>query len=285
MNSIGIIGLGRMGSAIAQRLTAQGARAVGWTRSGRVVEGVKSAADLATLVEASDTLVLSLFDDVAVSEILDALITLDLTGKLIIDTSTVSPAILKSRLAQIEQQGGAAVDAPVSGGPEMVLTGQCGVFLGGSDHAASQALKVVKLISERVFHVGPLGAGLAMKVVNNGMSQVYLAGLSELLPLAREAGLSLETTLKILCGGPVGVPMVTARIPKILGDDTEVGFALDGVFKDNEIFQNVVKTHGLSAPSLEAFGRRKQQLSDAGLLQDDLAAMIRFAFQHVEDSD
>ncbi len=285
MDRIGIIGLGRMGAAIAQRVVAQGAHTMGWTRSGRSVEGVQSAPDLAALVAGSDTVILSLYDDAAVRDVLEALVALDLTGKLIIDTSTVSPDTLKSRLPQIEARGGTAVDAPISGGPEMVLSGQCGVFLGGNDRSARRALEVVKRVTERVFHVGPLGSGLAMKVVNNGMLQVYIAGLLELLPVAKQSGLSLETTLKVLCSGPAGMPMVTARIPKILGKDKEVGFPLEGAFKDNGIFRDVVNAFGLSAPTMESFGNRKQEMADAGLLQADPAAMIRFAFDGASGPD
>ncbi|MCV2866415.1 NAD(P)-binding domain-containing protein [Albidovulum sediminicola] len=91
METIGVIGLGRMGAAIAQRLTAQGRAVLGWTRSGRTVEGVACAPDLGTLVSRSDTLILSLLDDVAVGEVLDELTTMTLAGKQIIDTSTVTP--------------------------------------------------------------------------------------------------------------------------------------------------------------------------------------------------
>jgi 3-hydroxyisobutyrate dehydrogenase len=69
-----VIGLGRMGSAMARRLVAQGAEVAGWTRSGRALEGVAQAPDLATLVSRSDVLILSLFDDAAVAEMLDALL-------------------------------------------------------------------------------------------------------------------------------------------------------------------------------------------------------------------
>jgi len=86
MERIGVIGLGRMGSAIAQRLAAQGHSVLGWTRSGRDVDGINSVGELADLVERSDVLVLSLLNDAAVAEMLDTLLDLDLGGRLIIDT-------------------------------------------------------------------------------------------------------------------------------------------------------------------------------------------------------
>lgn len=279
MERFGIIGLGRMGAAIAKRFAEQGHAVLGWTRSGRGVESVESAADLETLVSASDVLILSLFDDEAVSDVLDALLSFELAGKLIIETSTVSPGVLEKRTEQIEASGGQAVDAPISGGPELVAAGQCGVFIGGSDEAAARATQSLEAISNRIFHVGPLGTGLVMKVINNGMIQTYVAGLAELLPMARRAGLSLEVALKILCGGPAGMPLVTARIPKILGEDNEVGFSLDGAFKDNEMFQQVVKSYGLTPTMLARFGEHRDDIAEAGLLEHDPAAMISRAYE------
>lgn len=209
MERFGVIGLGRMGSAIARRISAEGFSVLGWTRSGRRTEGVKSETRLATLVENSDTLILSLFDDNAVSTVLDALLEFDLAGKQIIETSTVVPDLLKDRINRITQLGATAVDAPISGGPELVLEGACGLFVGGETEAAARALHSLKAISNRVFHVGPLGTGLAMKTINNGMLQTYFNGLADFMPVAQRAGLPLETALRILCGGPAGIPMIT----------------------------------------------------------------------------
>lgn len=278
MQRIGVIGLGRMGSAIAQRLMAQGCDVTGWTRSARTVAGVASAADLATLTAQIDVLILSLLDDAAVAQTLDGLLALPLSGKLIIDTSTVAPDILNQRIAAIEAAGASAVDAPVSGGPDLVLAGKCGVFIGGTDSAAAQASATLAAISGRVFHVGPLGTGLVMKVINNAMLQVYFGGLDEVMPMARRAGLPLETALRILCGGPAGVPMLTDRLPKVLGDDPSVGFAISAALKDNDVFQRVVQSFGLPSPMLEHSAAPQRQAIDEGRGESDVAALIKAAY-------
>lgn len=278
MERIGVIGLGRMGSAIAQRMKAEGHEVLGWTRSNRPIAGVKSAPDLAALVAQSDTLILSLFDDSAVTQVLDALLELDLAGKQIIETSTVVPALLKDRIDRIEAKGATAVDAPISGGPEMVMEGRCGMFVGGNDKAATRAQNSLAAISGRIFHVGPLGTGLVMKVINNGMLQCYFNGLGDMMPLAKRAGLPMETAMRILCGGPAGIPMVIDRLPKILGTDTSVGFTIAAAHKDNDVFQRVVQSFGLDSPVLASTAERQKAAIAAGLGEDDPAAMVPFAY-------
>jgi 3-hydroxyisobutyrate dehydrogenase-like beta-hydroxyacid dehydrogenase len=278
MEKIGVIGLGRMGAQIALRLQSQGYDVRGWTRSGKKVDGIAAAPDLPTLIGQSDTLILSLLDDNAVAEVLDVCLNCDLSGKQIIETSTVVPTILQDRITQILEMGATAVDAPISGGPELVAAGDCGVFIGGENRAAARAQTVIEGFSARVFHVGPLGTGLVMKTINNSMLQAYFAGLDDMMPLAKRAGLPLETAMRILCGGPAGLPMLADRLPKILGEDDTVGFAVSATQKDNDVFQRVVAAYGLDAPTITLFGNTVTQATDAGLAESDPAALVAWAY-------
>ena len=278
MERIGVIGLGRMGSAIAQRMQAKGHAVVGWTRSGRTMDGITTAPDIATLVADSDTLILSLLDDTAVAEMLDACLELDLAGKQIIETSTVVPTLLQDRIAQINDKGATAVDAPISGGPDLISTGACGIFIGGDDAATTRAKSTLSAISGRIFHVGPLGTGLVMKTINNSMLQCYFSGLDGMMPLAKRAGIPLETAISILSGGPAGVPMIADRIPKILGQDTTVGFTIAAAHKDNDVFQRVAQAYGLTSPMLIQSGERQRVALSEGMGEDDPAALVSVAY-------
>lgn len=274
-----IIGLGRMGSAIAARFAAQGQQVTGWTRSGNVPAGITPADDLASAVAASPTLVLSLYDDHAVAEVLDGLLGLDLTGKLIIETSTVSPVILQDRAPAFAQAGAEIVDAPISGGPELVAAGRCGIFVGGEAAAADRAQTQLTPLTERVFHIGPLGSGLVMKTINNTMLQCYFAGLDDMMPLAARAGILLETALQVLCGGPAGLPMLTDRLPKVLGQDQSVGFATQAVLKDNAVFQRVAAAYGTDTPSLALFAEKAAQaMAETPIAAKDIAAFVTAAY-------
>ena len=106
MERIGVLGLGRMGSAMARKLAASGATVTGWTRSGRTVDGVAAAPDLAALVQASDTLIpVALRRRCRDLRRSDALLPHDLAGRLILETSTVVPQILIDRAGGLCRQG------------------------------------------------------------------------------------------------------------------------------------------------------------------------------------
>ena len=167
-----------MGSAIAARLAASGLRVAGWTRSG--VGGEQAAAlaitaqpDIAALGETSDIVILSLSDDTAVNAVLSEVVVYDLSGKLVVDTSTVSPQTLKGRLGEIDAAGGAVVDAPISGWPSVVAQGEAGFYIGGEEAAVRRLMPVAEVLSGRIHHVGDLGSGAAMKIVNNMMLTGY----------------------------------------------------------------------------------------------------------------
>lgn len=274
-----MIGLGRMGAAMASRFAEAGVPVTAWTRSGRSVSGVPAAPDLAALAASSDVLVTSLLDDAAVAGTLDAMLSFDLSGKLLVETSTVTPGVVNARADAFAAAGAAICDAPISGGPELVATGTCGVFIGGSPAAAARAQAALAPLSGRIFHVGPLGTGQVMKTINNAMLQVYFAGLAEQLRVARRAGLPLETALEVLCGGPAGVPMVRDRIPRILGTDTTVGFTIAGVAKDSAVFRRVAAEAGVETPALDAAAAMIAEALDDGLSADDPAALLARAYR------
>jgi 3-hydroxyisobutyrate dehydrogenase len=272
---IGVIGLGRMGSALAERLAAQGCPTTGWTRSGRAaLPGVAVADTLDEAVSSSTILVLSLFDDRAVRDVLARLARLDLSGRLIVETSTVAPAVLRDAAPTLAAAGGRAIDAPISGGPEMVRSGTIGLFVGGAAEDVARFQPIAALLSSRVVSVGPLGAGYAAKIVNNVALGGAWQAMIESMRLGARLGLDLETMVSILADSPATNPSFRARVPKILGQDKEVGFPVSGVLKDQDLFLMIAKSVGADLPALSAARENFVRVSAAGQADEDLAQVI-----------
>lgn len=275
---IGVIGLGRMGSAIAVRLAAQGFTVTGWNRTAKPGgDGVAVARSLADLAAASDIIILSLFDDEAVRDIVERLLALPLTGRLIADTSTVRPDTLAGFAERLAAAGAVVVDAPISGGPEMVAAGTAGVFAGGSAADVARFRQVANVIAARVRHTGPLGTGNTAKIVNNMMLMSHWEALRAAMLVGRRGGLTAHDVVEIVAEGPAGTGALKARMAEVLGESDRVGFPVSGIVKDARLFLDVAEKLDVDAPAIRAALHGFTKLVEQGLGEDDLAALVREA--------
>ena len=267
---IGIIGLGRMGSAIAQKLAHKNP-VQGWNRTARPApDGVRLADNLGALVQNCTILVTSLFDDAAFDEVSEQLARFDLTGRLVVETSTIAAATLQAAAARLGAAGAALIDAPIAGGPPLVLEARAGMLMGGDAHHVARWQPFAEQLAGRVLHMGPLGAGAAAKTVNNMMLVGYWQVLKEALLTGRQAGLALEEMLHMLAGGPAAS-----------GEDSTVGFSVDGVAKDARLFVETAQGYGVDVPALRAALASFEAASAAGIGGDDLARMLAHAYAQI----
>lgn len=279
---IGILGLGRMGRALAARLAGQGFQVAGWTRSGAApLAGalrITPCADIPAITAAADILLLSLSDDAAVSGVIRDLLRGDLAGKLIVDTSTIGPDTLRSHAEAIHRAGGAALDAPISGGPDMVAAGKAGFYIGGAPADVARFQPVAAALADRIHHVGALGAGAAAKIVNNMMLMGFWEALKEALQLGKRAGLDLDTMLKILSTSPAASGAFQHRLPVLKGESDAVGFPVSGVVKDGRMFSRVAAMLQVETPAITAAMISFGAYDAAGHGDEDLARMVRAAY-------
>lgn len=280
---LGVIGLGRMGRAMTTRLVGEGFEVAGWTRSGIADDGARelrltACPDIPSAARAADVILLSLSDDAAVTGVVEQLARCDLAGKLVVDTSTVSPDTLRRLAGAIGKAGGAALDAPISGGPDMVLAGKAGLYVGGEAGHFARFLPVARAIADRVHHAGGLGQGAAAKIVNNMMLMGYWQCLKEAVQVGKRAGLTAEKMMEILSASPAASGALVHRIPVILGRSDQVGFTVTGVVKDGVLIRRTARHYGVPAPAMELALASFQACRDAGHGDADLAIMVRAAY-------
>ncbi|MBT8412980.1 MAG: NAD(P)-dependent oxidoreductase [Boseongicola sp.] len=283
---IGVIGLGRMGWALAARFADMGAEVRGWTRSGVDADrasaaGFEGVGALRDLVADSDVLILSLFNDAAARDVLTRLSTLDLSGKLIVETSTVSPNVVRDLAPHIKDAGGALVDAPISGGPDMLATGVVGMFVGGSAEDVARFAPVAAMVSDKVAHVGGLGAGASAKIVNNMVLTGMWEVLSEALETGAGLGLEYETILGFLEKSPAASPAFLQRMPIIKGDSDAVGFPVSGIAKDAALMVATSQELDREATALKAALARYEAMIEQDLGGQDLSTVVPHAFNAV----
>ena len=229
-----------------------------------------------------EVLVLSLFDDEAVRDVLSQLNAFDLSGRLIVETSTVTPDVIKELAPKLQAKGAEVIDAPISGGPEMVTAKKAGIFVGGTFEAFGRSEPVLNQIAGSVSHVGSLGSGIGTKIVINMILQGYWAILVDSVKVARRLGLPLEQTMNLLKSGPASTGLFAGRVPRILGEDTSVGFRIAGAAKDADVFMQTAKSLGLDTPALEVAQAIFRDAVAQGHEDRDLAAIISDAYAGAE---
>ena len=242
---IGLLGTGKMGSAIAERLIDSGHSLTVWNRSAGKTEalakrGATVAASPAELVEASEIILSILTDADAIETVYfgaAGAMSTALTGRLFIEMSTVRPATEVALAQRIEARGGRMIECPVGGTIGPARDGKLFGLVGGAAEDVERARPLLLQMCRRVEHVGPVGAGASLKLAINLPLLVYWQALGESLTLCRDLGLDGGRLISII-GDTSGAPAVlkvrgAAMAGAIDGSEpAQTTFDIDSVRKD-----------------------------------------------------
>lgn len=242
---IGFAGMGRMGAAMALRLMEQGHELTVWNRSadklGPLVDaGARTAPTPAALVTGNEAIITSLLDGDALRDVYEGaegLLSADLSGRLVIEMSTVLTREEEALAAKVKAAGAAFVECPVGGTTGPARTGKLLGLVGGTAEDAERARPLLEQLCRRVEHVGPNGAGAALKLAINLPLLVYYQALGEAYTLCRKAGLDTTWLVDFLADTSGGVNILKMRggamATALSGGDTgEATFSVDGIRKD-----------------------------------------------------
>lgn len=281
-----MIGLGRMGAAMARRFHDAGHSLVLWNRDRSKAEAV--AADTESTVArtpaeaaASATIVLSsLADDAALEAVyLGAAGVAEGAGpgSFVVDTSTVDPQTIEKVARAVYARGAAFLDCPVSGSVSSVESGSLVVMAGGEAEAVARVEPLLSAVAKQVVHVGGTGTGAACKLAVNGLVHGINIALSEALVLAERAGVDRGKAYEVFSSGAGGAPFVHYKREAFLHpDDAVVAFTLDLVAKDLDLITGLGSRVGASLQQAEAgFGIVRRAI-DSGMGGRDLSAIAAF---------
>lgn len=283
---VAVIGLGRMGAAMARRIHGAGADLVLWNRDRAKSEAIshETGAPVArTAAEAaarSDFVLTSLADDDAVTSVYlgsDGIVEGIGERSIAIDTSTIDPDTTTRVGEAIDATGAGFVDCPVSGSVTTVEAGELTVMAGGDDVLIKQAEPVLATISSRIIHVGSRGAGSACKLAVNGLVHGLNVALSEALVLAEKAGVERETAYEVFVSGAGGAPFVKyKRAAYEHPDTTPVAFSLDLVAKDLELITELGRRVNAPMQQAQVGLEIVRRAMGAGMGERDLSAIAVF---------
>lgn len=286
-NDIGIVGTGKMGTAFAQRLLATGNSVTVWNRSpertGAAVEaGAKAAPNLETLA-LCDTIIVSLTDASAVSDVIEQLIAIGLNGRLIIEMSTLLPSEEDAIAQAVTTAGAEFVDCPVGGTVGPAQKGQLLGMAGGTNSAFARAKPVLDQLCRRIEHLGPAGCGARMKLAVNLPLAIYWQTLGESLALVRDAGISLDTAVSVIADSSAGPTVLKNRAQVVLdtltGSDQPGTFDIAGLAKDLRLAISLATSEGRDLPLAQRAKPIYEEVLSAGLGGFDGSSLSKWSAQ------
>lgn len=249
--TVGVVGLGNIGGRVARVLLEEFRVCVFDIDDdpvARLVDaGARGCDSAAEVGRRADVVLLSLPGDDALTAATlgdDGVVAGLGAGDVLVDTSTVSPGASARVREATDAAGAAFLDAPVSGGARNAETGDLVVLVGGDEAALDRARPVLAAISRTVHHVGPAGAGVTLKMVNNYLFALNQVALAEGLTMARAAGIDDETfaeTVAASSGGSYALDRNMERF--VVPDEYDSEFTLDLMAKDARLGERFAAEH------------------------------------------
>ncbi len=249
--TIGLIGLGVMGKPMARNLIKAGFELVVHNRSQGAVDALASesasvrSADSPKAVGENADIVITVLPDspdvelVALGE--NGLIHGMHSGSLLIDMSTIIPAVSIAIDTALKEIGASALDAPISGGQRGAVDGTLSIMAGGDPADFERARPVFEAMGSTIVHCGPSGAGQTVKSCNQILSSTMYAAISETLVYGAKAGVDPETIIEVLSGGSAQSRLLETKGPTMIAHQFDPGFRVELMRKDLSIAQATAK--------------------------------------------
>ena len=280
---IAFLGLGTMGAAMAANLARAGFHVSAWNRTpGRAPElaklGVETASNPAEASADAEIVVICVSNTPDVEAILfgqDGVAGGARAGALIIDCSTIAPSGSWDFAARLKEHGLSMVDAPVSGGSEGAKNATLTIFVGGDEADFERARPVLEALGRTITHVGPIGAGQAVKAVNQVILAGTYLGVAEGIVLAIKAGLDVQQVVEALGGGAAQSWVLANRSGRMIDNDYPLGFKVALHRKDLAIALELANQLGAVLPVSALAAQLETGLIAGGHADDDMSALAR----------
>jgi 3-hydroxyisobutyrate dehydrogenase len=237
---VGIVGLGRMGAAMSERLRKQGFDVTGWDQKPEAnkkleADGLRIAANACEAAAASDVVISSITADSGARHVFtgeDGFLQADVTGKLFIEMSTLQPMTSRELAPLVEATGARLIEAPVLGTIPQARAGTLFAMVGGEAADLARARPVLEKMTRRILHMGPHGAGYAMKLAANVGLGAYVQAIAESLALGMKQGLVLDQMLDALSESATSTGWLKAKAGVLKGEPGDMTLDIRTLRKD-----------------------------------------------------
>ena len=283
MANLGYVGLGAMGGNMADILMAKGHTVTGYNRTASkadwlVRKGMTLAGSPKAVAQAADLIFVMVTNSAADEAVMygpDGLLAAMGPGKVVIDMSTVSPAVSRKLAASVREKGGDMVDAPVSGSIITLQQGKLSVMVGGTKPTFDKVKPILDDLGPKVTHVGDNGLALVMKIATNLSLAVQMLAFSEGVLLAEKSGIPRETAVDVLLHSVIASPMVVYRGPFVLKMPAEAWFNVNMMQKDMLLALELGRQVDVPLPTTSVANEMLTTARAMGLVEEDFATIFK----------
>jgi 3-hydroxyisobutyrate dehydrogenase-like beta-hydroxyacid dehydrogenase len=277
---IGLIGVGLLGSALAERLIGRGFRVLGADvvsarREALARLGGEAIKDPAEVFHACDRVVLCLPTSAIVAAVIDGSEAAIRPGSTILDTTTGSPGEVEAMGRRLAARGVSYLDATVSGSSAQTRQGEAVLMVGGDAGAFHACRDLFDALGGASYYVGPVGTGSRMKLATNLVLGLNRAALAEGLAFARSLGLDPAQTLEIIRAGAASSRMADTKGPRMVAGNFAPEARLSQHLKDVRLILDEAGRVGANTPLSQLHRALLEMAVAEGYGEDDNSAIIR----------
>lgn len=260
--NVGVLGLGIIGSRVAENLRKAGHEVFVWSRSARPVPNF--LASPREVAEAAGIIQIFVRDSAALIEAIEDMKPALKAGHLIMNHATVSKQATLEASKLVESTGAAFLDAPFTGSKMAAQNGKLCYYIGGSDLMLERAKPVLEASAAKILPLGGTGDAMVLKIVTNLVSAVIVEAVAEAAAITKANGIALERLHEALESNANYSTLIGMKLPAIIKGDFEPHFSLRNMLKDADFARELAAEARLNVPAIDCTAAAMRAGLDAG---------------------
>jgi 3-hydroxyisobutyrate dehydrogenase-like beta-hydroxyacid dehydrogenase len=278
--NVGVIGLGIIGSRVAENLRRQGFHVFVWNRNPRPVPNFVGAP--AELTEMCDYIQIFVSDDDALLDVVRQMAPALAPRHIVIAHPTVAPHSMRSAADLVERRGARFVEAPFTGSKLGAEKGELVFYVAGDEVALREARPILEASSKEIIEIGEIGQATVIKLATNIVTGASVQALAEGLALINQAGIPSEKFVAALQNNASYSKTLSMKLPKMIEGNFEPHFALKHMLKDMLIASRLGLSHHLELAVTTAARDRLLEQEQRGYAEEDFSVIARKYFPEMQ---
>ncbi|MGV3660282.1 MAG: NAD(P)-dependent oxidoreductase [Prosthecobacter sp.] len=261
-SNVGILGLGIIGSRVAENVRKAGHEVFVWSRSARAVPNFLASPH--EVAEAAGTIQIFVRDSTALLEAIQDMLPALKAGHLVMNHATVSKKATLEAARLVEETGASFMDAPFTGSKMAAQNGKLAYYVGGDPLMLERARPILEASGAKILSLGGVGDAMVLKIVTNLVSAVIVEAVSEAAAITKANGIPLEKLHEALESNANYSTLIGMKLPAIIKGDFEAHFSLRNMLKDADFSRELAAEAKLSVPAIDCTAAAMRAGVDAG---------------------